>query len=268
MASRIGRAFGILRGALLGTALLATPAMARTVTVLAPELPPMVAADGTGREASIIAETLAACGHTAAFKVVPFGRHWIDFRDGAAVDAVATVPVGMAMPGSRSVPYIRYQNGASVLKSSGLTVGSLADLAGKRVVTFSGAPDVLPGLREAAPSFADFRERADQMIHSNLLFAGRVDAVLADGLIFAEYNRQLQAKAEAGGLPFDPRQEVVFTAIFPPTPYTMVFRDDGLRSEFDRCHDVLAKGGRIDAINRAVVERYFSTVGDRYLSNR
>ncbi|MBP2300570.1 substrate-binding periplasmic protein [Azospirillum picis] len=265
-AARAARAIAVAVAALPG---LAAPASARPVTVLAPELPPMMAADGTGREASIIAETLAACGHQAQFKVVPFGRHWIDFRGGAAVDAVTTVPDGMEMPGSRSVAYIRYQNGASVLKSSGLTVRTLADLAGKRVVTFAGAPDVLPGLRDAIPSFGDFRERADQMVHSNLLFAGRVDAVLADGLIFAEYNRQLQEKAKAaGGLPFDPGQPVQFTAIFPPTPYHLMFRDDALRADFDRCFAGLKTAGRIDAIDRAAIARYADTVGDRYLHDR
>ncbi|QCG95283.1 amino acid ABC transporter substrate-binding protein [Azospirillum sp. TSA2s] len=257
----------------IGLASAALPAAARPVTILAPELPPMMTADGSGREASIIKETLATCGHEAHFKVVPFGRHWNDYRDGVQaggpVDAVTTVPAGMEMPGSRSVPYIHYQNGASVLKSSGLTVRSLADLAGKRVITFSGAPDVLPGLRAAIPSFGDFRERADQMVHSNLLFAGRVDAVLADGLIFAEYNRQLQEKAKsAGGLPFDPAQPVQFTAIFPPTPYSMVFHDESLRADFDRCFAELKAKGRIDAIDREWVARYAATVGDRYLSNR
>ncbi|WP_281262034.1 transporter substrate-binding domain-containing protein [Azospirillum thermophilum] len=254
----------------MALALGAAPASARTVTILAPELPPMMTAEGKGHEAAIIGETLEACGHTASFRVVPFGRHWIDFRDGAqagaAADAVTTVPTGMELPGARSVPYIRYQNGASVLKRSRLSVASLADLAGKRVVTFAGALDVLPGLREAVPGFADFRERSDQLVHSNLLFAGRVDAVLADGLIFAEHNRLLLAKAEMGGtLPFDPRQEVVFAAIFPPTPYTMMFRDAALRDAFDRCFSDLEKKGRIDEINRAAVEPYRATVRNQYL---
>ncbi|MBK1842772.1 transporter substrate-binding domain-containing protein [Azospirillum sp. YIM B02556] len=274
-AFRLGIPAAAVLAVLLSAALLpaARPAAARPVTVLAPEVPPMMTAGGTGREASIIAETLAACGHEAQFKVVPFGRHWNEFRDGARgpaqLDAVATVPEGMEMPGSRSVPYILYQNGASVLKSSGLAVQSLADLAGKRVITFSGAPDVLPGLRAAIPSFGDFRERADQMVHSNLLFAGRVDAVLADGLIFAEYNRQLQEKAKtAGGLPFDPAQPVQFTAIFPPTLYSMVFRDESLRADFDRCFAELKAKGRIDAIDRETVARYAATVGDRYLPQK
>lgn len=275
--TRLAAAGGVALATLAALAAAAPPAVARPVTVLAPELPPMMSADGSGREATIITETLAACGHEAHFKVVPFGRHWNDYRDsvqgsvqaGGQIDAVSTVPAGMEMPGARSAPYILYQNGASVLKSSGLSVQSLADLAGKRVITFSGAADVLPGLRAAIPGFGDFRERADQMVHSNLLFAGRVDAVLADGLIFAEYNRQLQEKAKAaGGLPFDPAQPVQFTAIFPPTAYSMVFRDEQLRADFDRCLAGMKAKGRLDAIDREWVGRYSTTVGDRYLSQR
>ncbi len=248
------------------TLAVSTTAFAKSLVVVAPELPPMFQANGTGREASVITETLAACGHQVRFVVVPFGRHWIEYGEKAEYDAVATVPPDMAITGARSVPYIRYQNGASVLKSSGLSIKALGDLAGKRVVTFFGASGVLPGLKDAAPSFAEFRERADQLSHSNLLFAGRVEAVLSDGLIFAEYNRQLIDKVKAGGsVGFDPTQDVVFTAIFPPNDYTMMFRDEVVRNDFDRCYDGLVKSGRADAIDREVVGRYSATVGNQYL---
>lgn len=240
---------------------------ARMVVIAAPELPPMFNSAGNGREASVITETLASCGHQVHFKLVPFGRHWIEYGEKGDLDAVATVPSDMAMTGARSVPYIRYQNGASVLKSSGLTIKTLGDLTGKRVVTFFGASGVLPGLKDAASSFAEFRERADQLSHSNLLFAGRVEAVLSDGLIFAEYNRQLIEKVKGGeSLSFDPKQDVVFTAIFPPNEYTMMFRDESLRDDFNRCYDGLVKSGRADAIDRDVIGQYSATVGSQYLS--
>lgn len=243
----------------------ARPGLADQLVIVAPELPPMFHPDGTGRDALIIRETLGACGHSVRFRIVPMGRHWGDYGTGAA-DGVAVVPPGMRLPGWESDVYARYQNGASVLASSGLKVGSLADLVGKRVVTFAGGTEILPGLREIADRFADLRERADQMVHSNLLFAGRVDAVLGDGLIFAEYNRQLRDRSAAGQhLPFDPAQSVVFTAIFPPSPYTMVFRNERLRDDFNRCLAVLSVTGRIDDIARAAVEPYRDTVGNRYL---
>ena len=253
---------------LLGALLLSCmQVQARDVRVLAPELPPMMDSSGKGREATLIQETLGACGHSVTFRVVPFTRHWADYKgDTSRSDAVATVPAGMDMPGFASTEYIQYQNGASVLKSAGLAVSKLEDLKGKRVVTFAGGKDILPGVKEALPGFVDFREVADQLIHSNTLFAKRVDAVLGDGLIFAEYNRILQNKAKAGEkLPFDPAQDVVFTAIFPPSTYHMVFRDEVLRDDFNRCFETLKKSGRIDAINRAVVEPFRATVGTQYL---
>lgn len=240
-------------------------AWARDVRIVAADLPPMVLGDGSGREERLIGEALALCGHTAVFTVVPFGRHWSEYK-GGGYDAVATVPPGLALPGFASRPYIRYQNGASVLVASGLSVHSLDDLAGKRVITFSGGTEILPGLKEAASLFADLRELADQLIHSNLLFARRVDAVLADGLIFAEYNRRLRERVERGdALPFDPTQDVAFTAIFPPSPYVMAFQDAALRDEFDRCSAELEAGGRAATINREAVEPYRGTVGDQYL---
>lgn len=243
----------------------AFPARAADIRILVPDLPPMFFADGTGREAAIIAEALAACGDRPVLTPVPFGRHWQDFTEGRGADAVSTVPPGVAIPGARSVPYIRYQNGAAVMRSSGLNVRSLEDLAFRRVITFAGAEQVLPGLAEAAPRLAELRERADPLVHSTMLFAGRVDAILADQLIVAEHNRLLAARRLAGErLSFDPSQEVVFTPIFPPTPYSMVFRDPAVRDRFDRCVADLQARGRIAEINRKAIEPYRAAVGDRY----
>lgn len=242
--------------------------LAKEVNILAADLPPMMTKDGQGREAAIIGETLAACGHKAVFTIVPFSRNWADYKnDGTGkFDAVSPVPPGMTLPGVPSVEHIRYQNGASTLKSSGLAIQGVGDLRGKRIITFAGGKDILPGINEAIGSFADFQEKADQLIHSSLLFAKRVDVVLGDGLIFAEYNRQLQAKAKGGyKLNFDPGQDVIFTAIFPPSPYHVVFRDPALRDDFNRCFGDLTRAGRIDAINKEAVEPYRATVGTQYL---
>ncbi|HZH28614.1 MAG TPA: hypothetical protein VEY95_15685 [Azospirillaceae bacterium] len=57
---------------------------------------------------------------------------------------------------------------------------------------------------------------------------------LGDGLIFAEYNRQLAKRAKSGAsLPFDPAQPVTFTAIFPPNRFGAGFRDASLKPGFE-----------------------------------
>ncbi|MBI1206480.1 MAG: ABC transporter substrate-binding protein [Azospirillum sp.] len=258
------RYFAALAWALIASA--AGAASAKTLVIAAPDLPPMIDRAGDGREATIVRETLAACGHDVGFHVVPFSRHWQIYRYDPAIDAVTTVPTDLALPGYPSGVYIQYQNGASTLQASRLKISTLGDLTGRAVASFPSAKAILPGLEAAAPRFASYQEFADQLTHSKLLFARRIDAVLADGLIFAEYGRQLILRADHGEvLPFDPHQPERFTAIFPPTPYVMAFRDQGLRDDFDRCFATLSRSGRIDAINRAVVSRYRDTVGDQYL---
>ena len=243
----------------------AAAAPAAEIKIIAPDLPPMIDQSGKGREAEVIARTLAACGHTASFKIEPYGRHFEQYRKDEKADAVTTVSMGLELPGYPSVTYIHYQNGASVLKDSGLQVAALDDLKGKRAVTFPAGKDILPGLKAFAPSLAELQEKSDQLSHSKMLFAKRVDVVLGDGLIFAEYNRQLRSKAAA--LSFDPSQGVVFTAIFPPTPYVMMFRNEAIRNDFDRCYADLSKRGEIDMINKAAVEPYRETVGKNYLND-
>lgn len=252
----------------LTTVLAATaagPAMAKNITILAGNLPPHFNQDGTGREASLIREVMATCGHTVTFKIEPYTRHWESYRKGDG-DAVATVPAGIELPGAASEPYVSYQNGASVLASSGLEIKALGDLSGKKAVTFAGGKDILPGLKEMEGKFAELREQADQAIHSNLLFANRIDAVLGDGLIFAEYNKRLNDQTKSGkSLAIDPSQPVKFTAVFPPSNYAMVFRDQALRDAFNTCLAKVKQSGKLDAINRAAVEPYRSTVGNQYL---
>lgn len=244
---------------------LAGPVRAAELRIVGGLLPPMLDEAGRGREADIIGETLARCGHTAAFTVQPFTRHWQSFAAGGEFDAVATVPEGLALPGHRSAVYIRYQNGVSYLAARGLAVADLAGLAGKQVIAFAGARGILPGLEAAIPGFASYTEQADQINQSRLMFAGRIDAVLGDGLIFAEYNAKLRRQGQAQPLGFDPGQAVVFRAIFPDTPYTLAFRDEAMRDAFDRCFAELAAAGRIDAINRSYVERHRDVLGDQYL---
>jgi len=238
------------------------PATAAEVQVVAANLPPMMFEDGTGREAELISATLDACDQTARFQVEPFTRHWKSFKDGAG-DAVSTVPPGFDIGAITTTPYIEFQNGVSFLSSRALEVSSLEDLAGMNVVAFGGASQILPGLDTAKDSFKSYREVTDQIVQSRLLFAGRTDAVIGDGMLFAEYNRELAEKA--GDLNFDPTQPVTFSKIFEPSPYVMAFRDEGLARAFEGCFAELEKAGTIDAINTKWVEKYRDVLGTEYL---
>ena len=236
--------------------LLGGPALAEDLEVRMAEIPPHMDVGGEGREADIIRAISKACGWTVMFDVEPFTRHWRSFESGDG-DAVGTVPIGMTLGGIQTDSYVTYRNGVTMLDATGITPTSLEDLAGLDVVAFAGATDVLPGLLEARAGFSSYREVGDQLSHSRLLFAGRVDAILGDGMITAEYNRRL---ANGPILAVDASQPTTFSPIFEPTRFAMVFRDPDRAMAFDACLDQSREA--IAAINAAYVERYRDAIGE------
>lgn len=223
-------------------------------------LPPHMDEAGEGRDADILRAVIADCmGERMRLAVAPFTRHWTEYVDKQR-DAVNTVPAGLKLPGHRSAGYITYQNGAAVLASA-KPVATLADLAGRSAVTFADGTDIL-GLKDVR--FSRLVEQADQEIHANLLFTRRVDVVLADGMIVAEYNRRLRDRKSAQPQ-IDAEQAVNFTAIFPPTVYHMMFREQALQQRFDQCFARQEAEGRIAAINHRYGDRYRDTIGRNYV---
>ncbi len=249
---------------LIATGFASQIANAGEITVAAGNLPPHITKQGEGREAEIIRSSLEACGHTVKFVVQPFTRHWETYKTDENIDAVATVPIGLPLPGVASSHYISFHNGVSSLAAAKLKSKSLSDLSGKSVVAFAGAKGILPGLDTAISTFKSYTEKTDQIKQSRLLFSGRADAVLGDGLIFAEYNRTLQEQAKTKDLGFDPEQPVKFSAIMEATPYVMMFKDASVNDDFNRCYSELKSAGTIDAINNKYISKYKNVVGDEY----
>ena len=229
--------------------------MAKEIIISAGNIPPHMTQDGTGREADIISATLKACGHRAKFIVQPFPQRWDKYRNDPAVDAVATVPGNFGLPGAQSVTYINYHDGVSVVGDT--APKSLYDLSGLNVVAFTGAQSLLPGLQAARATFQSCHETSNQPEQVRRLFAGRIDAVIGDGLIFANSVARLRAQDQKE-LP------ARFHAIFAPTPYHMVFRDSTMQQDFDRCYHDLKAAGKIDAINDTYLTDHRATLGDTY----
>ena len=232
------------------------PALAQDLEVRMSEIPPHMDAEGGGREAEIISAVAEACGWTMTFVVEPFTRHWRSFENGRG-DAVGTVPLGLDLGGTPTNAYVGYINGVTMLDETGIVPTSLADLAGLDVIAFAGATAVLPGLLEARASFASYREVGDQLSHSRLLFGRRVDAVLGDGMIVAEYNRRL---ADEPIPTVDTDRPATFYPLFEPTRFAMVFRDADLATAFNAC--LTQASDAIDAINTLYADRYRDVIGN------
>ncbi|WP_278924551.1 MULTISPECIES: substrate-binding periplasmic protein [Pseudophaeobacter] len=255
--------FGIAATVSASLVILSSPAMADEVTVLAGDLPPMVNQDGTGREAEIISAVLGQCGHTTVFVVQPFTRHWQSFESGTG-DAVSTVPVGMPTSGTQTQSYVSYQNGVSYLTSSEHEAATLSDLDGWNIVAFEGASNIVPGLSGSTEAFKTYREMADQKTQSKLLYGKRVDGILGDGMLFAEFARQLQEAGTSAGV--DASQPIEFRAIFEPSPYAMSFRDPAMAADFDRCFAELEAAGTIAEINTKWTDKYRDALEGNYMS--
>lgn len=240
-------------------------ASAIEIKMIVPNIPPHFNEQGNGRIGDVIRETLRTCGHEVSFTAVPFGRHWKDYVDNEGYDALGTAEAEQTFPGTSTLPFMNLQDGATVLMKSGLddAVG-INDLFARRIVAFPNADKIL-GIEAAVPRFSSFNMRANRFDQIRPLFAGRADAILADGLITAHFIGVLRDRAVAGDEPdVDPAQPVAFRKIFQAGPQRLYFRDENIARDFDRCFRDLLDSGEVVRIAKPYLDLYRSVLGDQY----
>lgn len=236
-----------------------------SIRMVAPLIPPHFQEDGSGRIADVVSSALSDCGHQVEFVLVPFGRHWEDYRSDESLDGLATAEADQVFPGTTTQPFMHLQDGATVAAHSELSgITSAQQLAGKRVVAFPGADGIL-GIKDLVPGFESFAMRANRFDQLRPLLAGRADSILADGLITAHFIGVLRQRAEQGeeqGL--DVAEKVQFHKIFNPGPQRLYFRRAELAADFDRCFAALKESGKATQLAQPYVEKYRDIVGDQY----
>lgn len=257
----------LFRAAVVLTAFCATPAVsqAKDLRMIAPTIPPHFDSEGRGRIGDVVRAVLKRCGHAVRFSMVPFGRHWKDYADDDSFDGLATAEADQTFPGFTTKPFMRLQDGATVVAGRGLeTMTSAAQLTGKRIVAFPNADKIL-GIEKETHVFKSFSMRADRFDQIRPLFAGRADAILADGLITAHFIGILRERHKADKEPdVDPDQAVVFRKIFASGPQRLYFRDRTVAGDFDRCAQELTADGGIERLAKPYVDRYRNILGDQY----
>jgi polar amino acid transport system substrate-binding protein len=228
----------------------------KNIEIVAAFIPPNIKEDGQGREADIIRSALKLGDvrpelktRSVRFHVEPFGKHWYSYETDDRFDAVATVPTIADLRGHTSKFYIMYRNGVGVLDGKGAQepITNLEQMDGERVISFAGAAQVIPGLKELVKrgKFKAYLEREDQRTHSWMLLNGKVDAVIADAMIFSEFNDRIFAdgKAKRHAIQF-------YSHAFMPTCYTMVFRNAEYRDQFDDGLRKMIDGGQLYQIDQ------------------
>lgn len=254
-----------LVAAFFGTCFNPTDAESKDLRLIGPNIPPHFDADGRGRIADVVRKTLERCGHSVNFTMVPFGRHWKDYTDNTSFDGLATAEADQKFPGYTTKPFMHLQDGATVVADQGLaSITSVDQLRGKRIVAFPEADKIL-GIEALVPQFKGFSMRADRFDQIRPLFAARADAILADGLITANFIRILRERARAGQEPdVDPTRAVVFRKVFSAGPQRLYFRDQAIARDFDRCFQELLTSGEVERITKPYVDRYRDILGDQY----
>lgn len=245
---------------------LADPAArAAELRLIGPDIPPHFDERGRGRIADVVRAALERCGHRVAFHVVPFGRHWKDYTDNKAFDGLATAEADQIFPGYTTKPFMRLQDGATVMVHSGLaSITAVEQLQGRRIVAFPAADRIL-GIEALVPRFKSFSMRADRFDQIRPLFADRFDAILADGLITAHFIGVIRDRARTGLEPdIDPDRTVAFRTIFAAGPQRLYFRDKAHADDFDRCVGQMRADGTLERIAKPYVDRYRHILGDQY----
>ncbi len=198
------------------------------------------------REYKIINLIFKCMGSDFKIENVPYGRHLLLYNESKDYDVITTVPPNEKLKGYKSNSHIKYINGVSVLKDSKLNIRTLKDLKNLNVISFVGASELIPEIKENMKLFKSYNEINDQESHSKLLFLGRADAVISDGLIFQSYNMKLRQK-EPSKKEF--QKKTKFFHILQPSKFSLYFKDKILVDKFNSCLKKEYIQKKIDRIN-------------------
>ncbi len=199
-------------------------------------LPSAFKDNGKGREQIVLDYLIKDCLKTDyTIENYPYGRHINDFPT-SSFDFVTTIPDSENLVNYKSMPYIKYMNGVST--KSSLKISSLKDLKGKRVISFSGAKELIPELRDSHKTFATYIEKSKQDLHTKMLLADRVDAVISDAIVFHSHTYKLLKNKEVSYSPLS------FHHILKETEFVLYFKKKELRDRFNVCVKEMISSGK------------------------
>ena len=211
--------------------------------------PPYIEPGGhNGMEAALAIATLAQAGHRVKVVQVPQARGFVMLQSGQ-VDAMIALTPSIDNSLHYSQPLLYYRNRAIVLRDSGVTLTSLAELSRYRVAAFQNARLLFgSSYREAVDKALLYTEQADQDTQNKMLFNKRVDVVIGDELIFRANTTQFNLKGE--------RAPIRTFKLFPASPRHVGFRDPVIRDSFDQALQALKQQGRYAEITRYYYKKY------------
>lgn len=199
----------------------------------------------SGIELEVVGLALAYKGHVLIPKYFPFARVPLAFIDGEVNAAMTDLGMDLSKKGGYyGEPAVFYDNVFITLKEKKIIIKKPEDLKGHTVISFPGAIKRYPKWLEQVKKDGNYTEVNNQELQVLTLNKGHYDIVLSDKNIFKYF--AIKIKRETG-VPIKEVEEHSFVE-FNPNDYRPVFRDKGIRDDFNAGLKHIKGNGRYLAI--------------------
>lgn len=199
----------------------------------------------SGIELDVLREALAFRGHTLKPKYYPFVRVPMAFKSGSVDAAMTDLGEDMEKAGAfYGDPAVFYDNVFVTLTARHLSIKTPADLHGLTVIAFAGALKRYPEWLEPVKKEGRYFEQNNQSLQVMTVNAGHYDVALSDKNIYKYFTLLLKGSKNFPAKPVTLHHFVKLN----PMDYRPVFRDQGVRDDFNAGLKQLKSSGRFNAI--------------------
>ncbi|WP_318970256.1 substrate-binding periplasmic protein [Arsukibacterium sp.] len=189
----------------------------------------------TGIDVEIIRHILTTLGYQPEFHLLAYNRLIKEFNEGKY--DVASPAAFPPEHGHLTVPYLPFKDVAVSLKSSKLSIHSIADLKGKNIIGYQFARIVLGEEFASTVEQASYIEIAERELQLKLLVNHRTDVVIGERRLLLYIVQQ-----------HFPDQQLAIHPIFTTQSYGAIVKDPVLQQQFNKELSRLIASGGYDKI--------------------
>ncbi|MDP5150675.1 transporter substrate-binding domain-containing protein [Rheinheimera baltica] len=131
-----------------------------------------------GIEYQLMSRIFSQAGYQVEFELHSYSRLLKQFSD-HKLDCISPAAVDIA-GAIYTQPYLPFKDVAISLQQAAITLNSVSDLSGKRIVAYQQAEKILGQNYQHAISEASYLELAERKLQLELLFSHRVDLVIGE----------------------------------------------------------------------------------------
>jgi len=208
---------------------------------VSPNLPPYVINKQEGIELDIIKSALATQGIDVEFEFFRYSLLQKSLVE-SHIDGVVLSGAHRDPNTFQSEQLLAFNNSVITFKQHKLSINTLEDLTGERVVSFKGATKVLgPQYSKATKTTAVYIEHTDQLTQVKLFLGGRYNILISDLRIFNYWRKQKKRLGRVALI--NQKSGVEYFPIFAPSPRKMSCKNKLICEAFNRGLSVIKKNG-------------------------